>query len=78
MCPLIGHGQKPMEIHTEIRLLFKGNELIVQRRVLVYKSKYKIYMYEDDLQLGELKKNCLLLKLSSQTQTNASKPQTRI
>ena len=35
-------------------------------------------MYEDDLQLGKLKENCLLLKLLSQTQKNVSEPQTGI
>ena len=36
--------------------------------VIIYIYIYMIY--EDDLQLGKLKENCLLLKLLSQTQKN--------
>ena len=41
------------------------------------RRKYNNFLImKDDLQLGKLKENCLLLKLLSQTQKNVSEPQT--
>ena len=45
---------------------------------LLNNVKCSIYIYEDDMQLGKLKENCLLLKLYRKTQKNVSEPQTGI
>ena len=36
---------------------------------------YSLYIYEDDLQRGKLKKNCFATQALSQTQKNVSEPQ---
>ena len=62
----------------------RRTRLLVGSSCEAVKKKYeenhkRIYMYmKDDLQLGKLKENCLLLKLYRKLRKNVSEPQTGI